>query len=124
MPAVCQVHAYDRIARFERGLIDGQVRVDPRMDLNVGVVCPEERLRPIDRELLKLVGNLGAAMVASAWISLASLVIENGAQRGVDGGGRRAFRRDQAQRRTLTFPLAVDQSGDGRVDDSERLVPE
>ena len=40
-----EVHAEDRVARLERGEVDGHVRLRARVRLHVGVVGPEELLR-------------------------------------------------------------------------------
>ena len=124
MPAMRQVHAHDRIAEFQDGLIDRQVRVDPRVDLDVGMVCPEERPRAVDRELLDLVGDLGATVVAAPGYPspVLSSNTEPSAARTAAGAGLSDA--DQAQRRTLTLPLPIDERCDGRIDDTERLLRE
>ena len=54
--------------------VDGHVRLRARVRLDVGVLGSEELLRAVDRELLDLVDDLAAAVVAPARIALGVLV--------------------------------------------------
>ena len=64
--AVVEPEREDRVARLEQPEVDGHVRLGAGMRLDVGVLGAEQRLRAVDRELLDLVDDLAAAVVAPA----------------------------------------------------------
>ena len=66
MPAVRQVHAEERVARLEEREEHRGVRLRAGVRLHVGVLGAEELLRAVDGELLDLVDELAAAVVALA----------------------------------------------------------
>ena len=55
VPAVRQAHREDRLAGLHEGAVDGLVRTGAGVRLHVGVVGLEERLAPLDGDLLGLV---------------------------------------------------------------------
>ena len=62
--AVVEPHGQDGVARLEQRLVDGQVGVGPGVGLHVGVVGPEEGGGPVAGQVLDLVDDLVAAVVA------------------------------------------------------------
>ncbi len=69
-----QRHAHDRVARRGQRQVDGEVRRGAGVGLHVGVLHPEQRLRPVDRDRLDLVDELLALVVAPPGIPLGVLV--------------------------------------------------
>ena len=65
MAAVVEPKREDRVARLQHGEVDGHVRLRAGVRLNVRVLGPEELLRAVDRELLDLVDDLAASVVAA-----------------------------------------------------------
>src|SRR5918995_5752038 len=70
MAAVRELERQDRVAGLQRRHVDGHVRLCARVGLDVRVVGSEERLRAVDRQLLDLVDDLAAAVVALAGVPL------------------------------------------------------
>jgi hypothetical protein len=74
MPPVGQIHAQDRIPRFENRKIDGHVGLNARMRLDIGVLRPEELLAPFDGQPLHHVDELAPPIVAATGITFGVLV--------------------------------------------------
>ena len=106
----------DRVARLERGHVDGHVRLRARVRLHVRVLGAEELLRAVDRDLLDLVDDLAAAVVAPAGIALGVLVRRHRADRLEHGRPREVLGRDQLDLPALPLELAAEQLGDLGVD--------
>ena len=106
----------NRVARLQRAEVDGHVRLRARVRLDVGVLGPEERLRAVDRELLDLVDDLAAAVVALAGIPLGVLVRRHRA----DGLEHRrpgeVLRCDQLDLAALPLELVAEQRRDVGID--------
>ena len=102
----------DRVARLEEAEVDRHVRLGARMRLDVRVLCAEEVLRAVDRQLLDLVHDLAAAVVAPPRIALRVLVREHRARRLEHGRPREVLGRDELDLATLAVGLAVDERGD------------
>ena len=66
MAAVIEPQREDRVPRLQRRHVDRHVRRRARVGLHVRVLGAEELLRAVDRELLDLVDDLAAAVVALA----------------------------------------------------------
>ena len=79
--AVVEPQAEDRVAGLQQREVRGHVRLRARVRLDVRVLGAEELLRAVDRELLDLVDDLAAAVVAAAGIALGVLVRRHGADR-------------------------------------------
>ena len=110
-----QRHAHDLLARREHGHEGGEVGLGPGVRLHVGVLRAEELLQAVDGELLDLVDDLAAAVVAAARVALGVLVGERGAH-GVDhGAAREVLAGDQLQSVALPAQLPVDQVGNKRI---------
>ena len=63
--AVVEAQRHERVARLHHGGVDGHVRLRARVRLDVRVLGAEQLLRAVDRELLDLVDDLAAAVVAA-----------------------------------------------------------
>ena len=88
MAAVIEFQAHRRVAGRQQGEVGRDVRLRARVRLYVGVIRAEQRLRPLDRELLDNVDKLTAAVVALARIALGVLVGQDGTHRRQYGFGR------------------------------------
>ena len=75
--AVVEAHAQHRVAGLEQGEVDADVGVGARVGLHVGVLGAEQRLHPVAGEVLDLVDDLVAAVVALARVALGVLVGEH-----------------------------------------------
>ena len=107
--AVVEPHGQDGVARLEERLVDGQVGVGPGMGLDVGVLGPEQRVEAAPGQVLDLVDDLVAAVVAAARIALGVLVGEDRTGGGQDGGRGEVLRGDELQRRRLALGLGLQQ---------------
>ena len=106
----------DRVARLQRGHVDGHVRLRARVRLDVRVLGAEELLRAVDRELLDLVDDLAAAVVAPARVALGVLVRRHRADRLEHRRPGEVLGGDQLDLAPLPLELAAEQLGDLRVD--------
>ena len=97
--------------RHERGLVGGAARVR----LHVGEVALEQLLGALDRQRLRLVDVLAAAVVAVAGIAFGVLVGENRADRLQHGARDDVLRRDQLDLVLLAFELPTDHAGELRI---------
>ena len=79
--AVVEREPEHAVARLEHGEVDGHVRLRARVRLDVRVLGAEQLLRAVARELLDLVDDLAAAVVALAGIALGVLVRRHRADR-------------------------------------------
>ncbi len=77
MAAVVEAEAEHRVARLQQRLVHAHVGVGARVRLDVGVVGAEQRLHPVDGELLDVVDDGVAAVVALAGVALGVLVGEH-----------------------------------------------
>ena len=110
--AVVEPHGQDGGARLEEGLVDGQIGVGPGMGLHVGVVGPEEGGGTVPGQVLDLVDDLVAAVVALPGVALGVLVGEHRTGGGQHGGRGEVLRGDELQRGLLATFLLVDEAGD------------
>ena len=88
----------------------------PGVRLHVRVLGVEQRLRAIDGELLDLVDDLAAAVVAASRVALRVLVRGNAAHGLEHRGPREVLGRDQLDLAPLPLELPADQPGDLGVD--------
>ena len=100
--------------------VDGHVRLRARVRLDVGVLGAEQRLCAVDGQLLDLVDDLAAAVVAPARIALGVLVGGHAADRLEDRGPGEVLGGDQLDLTALALELAAEQLGDLRIDVGER----
>ena len=113
--AVVEPEREDRVPRLEHGHVDAHVRLGAGVRLDVRVLGAEERLRAVDRELLDLVDDLAAAVVALARISLRVLVRRHAADGLEHGRPGEVLRGDQLDLVPLPLELAAQQGRDLRV---------
>ena len=117
--AVVEPQPEDRVARLQQREVRGHVRLRARVRLHVRVLGAEQVLRPVDRELLDLVDDLAAAVVAAAGIALRVLVRGHGADRLEHARPGEVLRCDQLDLVALALELTPEQSGDLGIDVGE-----
>ena len=98
-----------RVARLQQRLVDAHVGVGARVRLHVGVIGAEQRLDPVDRQLLDVVDDRVAAVVALARVALGVLVGQHRAGRGHHRRRGEVLAGDQLEAGRLAFDLALDQ---------------
>ncbi len=116
MTAVVEAEREDRVPGLEGGHVDGHVRLRARVRLDVRVLGAEQLLRAVDRELLDLVDDLAAAVVALAGVTLGVLVRRHRADGLEHGRPGEVLRGDQLDLAALALELLAEQPGDVRVD--------
>ena len=114
--AVIEAQRQHRVSRLHQPEIDGHVRLRARVGLDVGVLGPEERLRAVDRELLDLVDDLAASVVALAGIPLGVLVGRHRADGLEDRRPGEVLRRDQLDLVALPLELVAEERRDVGID--------
>ena len=119
MPAVIEPEREHRVAGLHRREVDGHVGLGAGVRLDVRMLRPEQRLRTVDRELLDLVDDLAAAVVALAGISLRVLVRGHAPGRLEHRRPGEVLRGDQLDLAALTGELAAEQRRDLRIDTGE-----
>ena len=110
--AVVEPEREDGVAGLEQAEVDGHVRLRARVRLDVRVLGAEERLRAVDRELLELVDDLAAAVVAPPRIALGVLVRRHRADGLEDRRPREVLGGDQLDLAALPVELAAEERGD------------
>ena len=116
MAAVRELEREDRVARLQRGHVDGHVRLGACVRLDVRVLGSEERLRAVDRGLLDLVDDVAAAVVALARVALGVLVRRHRADGLEHARPREVLGRDQLDLAPLALELAAEELRDLGVD--------
>ena len=106
----------DRVARLRAREVDGHVRLSARVRLDVRVLGAEELLRAVDRELLDLVDDLAAAVVAASRIPLGVLVRGDAADRLEHRRPREVLGRDELDLAALPLELALEERRDLGID--------
>ena len=114
--AVCQVQAHDGVAGLQQREHRRRIRLGARVRLHVGRLGTEQRLDPVDRELLDDVDMLAAAVVALARIALGVLVGQHRALRLHHRRRREVLGGDHLQRGLLAVELVGDRPIDFLVD--------
>ena len=104
------------VARLEHGEVDRHVRLGAGVWLDVRVLGAEQLLRALARELLDLVDDLAAAVVALAGIALGVLVRRHRADRLEHARPGEVLRRDQLDLAALPVELPAEELGDLGVD--------
>ncbi len=113
--ALVQRHAEHRVAGLHDAGVHGGVRLRAGMRLHVGVVRAEQLLAALARQVLDLVDDLAAAVVALAREALGVLVVEPGSERLEDGDRREVLGRDELERLLLAGQLLVHERRHRRV---------
>ena len=119
VPAVRELEREDGVARLQRREVDRHVRLCARVRLDVRVLRTEELFCAIDRELLDLVDDLAAAVVAPTRIALGVLVRRNASDRLQHGRPREVLRRDQLDLAALPLELPLEERRDLGIDVGE-----
>ena len=119
-----QLEREDRVAGLEDCEVDGHVRLRPGVRLDVRVLGSEERLRAVDRELLDLVDDLAAAVVAAARIPLGVLVRRDAPDGLQHRRPREVLGRDELDLAALALELALEERRDLRIDVGEPGGPQ
>ena len=107
--ALVEAHGEDRVAGLHESEVGGEVGGGARVRLHVGMLGAEQRRRPVPGQVLDLVGDDVAAVVAPARVALGVLVREH------RGRGREHRRRgeilrgDQLQCGPLPLDLTLEQ---------------
>jgi hypothetical protein len=110
VPALVEAHAEDGVARLQEGEVHGHVGVGPGVGLDVGVRRAEELPGAGAGQLLDLVDDLVAAVVALGGVPLAVLVGEHRAGRPQHLRRGEVLAGDELHRRVLPLELALDQA--------------
>ena len=119
-----ELEPHQRVAGLQQRVIDGRVRLGARVRLHVGVLGAEQRLGPVDRELLGDVDVLAAAVVALARIALGVLVGQHRALALEHRDRHEVLRGDHLERALLALELEREHLGDLGIDLGERPVEE
>ena len=82
------------------------------MRLQVGVVGVEQRLGPLDADVLGVIDDRATAVVAPTGVALGVLVAQRGAQCGEHGRRGEVLAGDQLQARAQAVELTEDDPGD------------
>ena len=122
VPAVGQVQAQDGVARLQQREVHGGVGLRPRVRLHVGVLGAEQRLGPVDGQLLDDVDVLTPAVVAAARVALGVLVGQDRSLCLQDRLRGEVLGGDHLQGVALAGELGVHGGRDLRVELRQRLV--
>ncbi len=123
MTAVIQREPEHPVARLKHGEVHRHVRLSSRVRLDVRVLGPEQRLGAVAGQLLHLVDDLAAAVVALPRVTLGVLVRRCRADRLEHRRPREVLRRDQLDLTALPFELPAEGVGDLGVDVGETRRP-
>ena len=82
----------------------------------------EQRLRPVNRQLLGAIGEFAATVISPAGITLGIFVREHRAHRFEHRFGNKVFRGNQLEARALASPFLAQDFGDFRIDFLQRTV--
>ena len=119
--AEVEAHGEQRVARLRQREVGRHVGLRPGVRLDVGVLGAEELLRPIDGELLDLVHDLAAAVVALARVALGVLVGEARAERLQHRRRDEVLTGDELEALRLAARLLADEAEDGGIGLGEAL---
>ena len=110
--ALVEPHPHHPVARLQHRHERGLVGVRARVRLHVGVLGAEQLAGAVAGELLGLVDDGVAAVVALGRVALGVLVGEDGTLRLEHRRRREVLRRDELDRGVLALDLAADDVGD------------
>jgi len=115
MAAVGEVHAHHLVAEFDQTEKGGEIGLRAGVGLHIGVVGPEELTGAVAREILGLVDEFAAAVVALAGIALGVLVGQGGTHGLQHSRTDKIFRSDQLELVVLAVDLFLNCRIDGRI---------
>ena len=107
--AVGEVEAHERVSRAEDGHFDRQVGLGAGMGLDIGIFGPVDGLEPVNGQLLDLVDDLAAAVIAVTGIALGVFVGADGTHRLQHLVGDIVFRGDQFESGGLAVLFLADE---------------
>ena len=110
-----EAHREDRVTRLHQRHVRGEVRLATGVWLYVGVLGTEQLLGTVDRELLDLVDDLAATVVAASWIALGVLVGEHRTGGFEHRARREVLAGDQLDLVALAVQLPAHELGERRV---------
>ena len=113
--AMGEVEGEDRVAGLDGRHVDGRIGLAAGVGLHVDMLGPEELLQPLAGEVLDLVDELAAAVIAVAGVALGVFVGEHAADGLHDGRAREVFARDHLQAFGLPGLLRGNRRPDIRV---------
>jgi hypothetical protein len=114
--AVVEPHGEDGVPRLEAAEVHGHVRLCARVRLDIRVFGAEELLRPVDGQLLELVDDFAAPVVAAPRIAL-RILIRGHAPHGLeDTRPREVLGGDQLDLTALALELALDEGSGVGID--------
>ena len=119
--AVRQRHRQHRVAGLQEGAVHRDVGAGAGVRLQVGVLGAEQRLGPVDADLLGPVDHLAAAVVPPAGIALGVLVAQRAAERGQHRRRGEVLAGDQLQAAAQPVQLVQHHAGDLGVDLLQRF---
>src|SRR2546427_7446629 len=122
MPAMRQRQAEQRVAELGDGEIRRHVRLRPGVRLHIRMLGAEQLLRPIDRELLDLIDDLAAAVVALPGQPLGVLVGQRRPHRLEHRDGHEILGRDELEAMLLPRDLTTDEFSDLGIDFGKRRL--
>ena len=112
---VGEIEGEDRVTRLDGGHVDRGVGLGAGVWLNIDMLGAEQALEPVAGEILDLVDELAAAVVAVAGIALGVFVREHAADRLHDGGACEVLAGDHLQPLVLARLLGLHGGPDVRV---------
>ena len=122
--ALVEREAQQRVAGPGDGVQHRRIRCRTRVRLDIGELRAEQRLRPLDRELLGDVDLLAAAVIAATGVALGVLVGQHRALRLQHRHRHEVLGGDHLEIPALSLEFALEHLRDLRVDLRERRVEE
>ena len=107
-----QIHAQDRVAKLQQGVVHRHVGRAAGVGLDVGVLGAEQRLGPFDGERLDVVDDADALVVPAARIPFGVLGIQVGGERLQDGRRSIVLAGDEIERLVVADVVALEQRRD------------
>ena len=107
MAALTQLHAQDRVTRLEQGEVHRHIGGAARVWLYVGVLGAEQLLGAVDGQLLDIVDERDALVVAGAWVAFGVFDVEMRRQALQDRGRGVVLAGDEVQRACVALTVGL-----------------